>query len=105
MKRNGTTFYFATVVPTRDLEFGNPDAGDTLDFGIKIYNQAGNLVKSFENAKNGETSWDGRDRWGNLMANGVYFYTITSRKRFTDGAAKPDYGTTSSRRNTLVISR
>ncbi|MEO6097112.1 MAG: C25 family cysteine peptidase [Fibrobacteria bacterium] len=106
MKRNGTTFYFATVVPTQDLEFGDPNAGkERLEYGIRIFNQAGNLVKTFEKAVNGETTWDGRDHWGNLMANGVYFYTVTSRQLQLDAGSKPDYGTSSSRRNTLVISR
>jgi hypothetical protein len=106
MKRNGTTFYFATVLPTQDLEFGDLNAGkERLQYGIKIFNQAGKLVRTFENAVNGETTWDGRDHWGNLMANGVYFYTVTSRQLLLDEGAKPDYGTTSSRRNTLVISR
>ncbi|MEO7424898.1 MAG: C25 family cysteine peptidase [Fibrobacteria bacterium] len=106
MKRNGTTFHFATVLPTQNLEFGDPNAGkERLEYEIKVYNQNGNLVRVFPSAISGQTSWDGRDNWGNLLANGVYFYKITARQLLTDDLAKPDYGTVSSKRNILVISR
>jgi hypothetical protein len=106
MKRNGTTFHFATVLPTLDLEYESASAGKSrLEYEIKVYNQNGNLVRVFANAVSGETSWDGRDNWGNLLANGVYFYKITARQLLTDEIAKPDYGTVSSKRNILVISR
>ncbi len=106
MKRNGTTFHFATVLPASDLEFGDPDAGkDRLEYQVKVYNQSGNLVQVFQRAVSGQTNWDGHDRWGNLLANGVYFYTVTARQILTDLNAKPDYRTVSSKRNILVISR
>jgi len=28
-----------------------------------------------------EVEWDGRDREGNFIANGVYFYKITAKKK------------------------
>ena len=106
MKRNGTTFYFSTIIPTGDLEFGDPNAGkDRLEYDIRIFNQNGSLVRVFTNAVSGNLTWDGHDQWGNLLANGVYFYSITSRQLLLDAGAKTDYRTESSRRNTLVISR
>ncbi|HKP95449.1 MAG TPA: C25 family cysteine peptidase [Fibrobacteria bacterium] len=106
MKRAGTTFHFATVLPSADLEFGDPNAGkDRLEYEIRVFNQGGNLVRVFANAVSGETGWDGRDDWGNLLANGVYFYKVTARQVLTDLNARPDYRTVSSKRNVLVISR
>ncbi|MDB5102518.1 MAG: hypothetical protein JWP91_207 [Fibrobacteres bacterium] len=106
MKRNGTTFYFSTIIPSADLEFGDPNAGkDRLEFEVKVFNQSGNLVRVFEKAASGSTSWDGRDHFGNLLANGVYFYKVTARQLQLDAGAKPDYRTISSKRNTLIISR
>ncbi len=106
MKRNGTTFYFSTVIPSNDIEFGDVDAGkDRLEFEIRVFNQSGNLVRVFERASSGSVNWDGRDHFGNLLANGVYFYKVTARQLLLDANAKPDYRTVSSRRNTLVISR
>ncbi|HKP95936.1 MAG TPA: C25 family cysteine peptidase, partial [Fibrobacteria bacterium] len=106
MKRNGTTFHFSTVLPSPEVDFGDPSAGgNRLEFGIRIYNQSGLLVKAFERAVSGSTSWDGRDAWGNLQANGVYFYQVTARQILSDPGAYPDYRTLSSKRNILVISR
>jgi hypothetical protein len=106
MKRNGTTFYFSSITPTRDIEFGDPTAGqDKLEFEIRIFNQGGNLVRTFPKAQSGLTNWDGRDHWGGLLGNGVYFYSVTARQALVDEGEKPSYRTVSSRRNTLVISR
>ncbi|MDB5051113.1 MAG: hypothetical protein JWO30_4184 [Fibrobacteres bacterium] len=106
MKRDGTTFHFGTLMPPADLEFGDPDAGkDRLEYEIRIFNQSGNLVRIFPKAISGQTSWDGHDNWGNLLANGVYFYKVTARQILTDFNARPEYRTLSSKRNTLVISR
>ncbi|MDB5051114.1 MAG: hypothetical protein JWO30_4185 [Fibrobacteres bacterium] len=106
MKRDGTTFHFGALMPPADLEFGDPNAGkDRLEYEIRIFNQSGNVVRIFQKAVSGQTNWDGHDNWGNLLANGVYFYKVTARQILTDFNAKPDYRTLSSKRNTLVISR
>jgi hypothetical protein len=106
MKRNGTTFYFSAITPTRDIEFGDPTAGiDKLEYEVRIFNQGGNLVRTFPKAQSGLTNWDGRDHWGGLLGNGVYFYSVTARQMLLDAGVKPGYRTVSSRRNTLVISR
>ena len=106
MKRKGTTFYFSTSIPSNEVEYGGENNGkQRLFFEIRIFDQAGRLVKVFQDAASGTTTWDGHDRWGNLLANGVYFYSITARQDLFDVNAKPGYRTLSSKRNTLVISR
>jgi hypothetical protein len=62
-------------------------------------------VQVFENAHSGEAHWDGRDRWGNQLANGVYFYKITGTQVRFDLEERPGFTTVSSRYNTLVLSR
>jgi hypothetical protein len=106
MKRNGTTFYFSAVTPKRDIEFGDPTAGkDKLEFELRIFNQAGNLVRVFPRAESGRTTWDGRDHWGSLLGNGVYFYSVVARQVLLDAGANPDYRIVSSKRNALILSR
>jgi hypothetical protein len=107
MKRNGTTFYFATGMPSAELEYGeNIESGqDRLEFEIRIFNQAGRLLRVLEQAHSGEAHWDGRDRWGNQLANGVYFYKVTATQVRFDIEDRPGYSTVSSRYNTLVLSR
>jgi len=107
MKRNGTTFYFATGMPAAELEFGdNPDAGlPRLSFEVRIFNQAGRLVKVLSNVISGEAHWDGRDEWGNPLANGVYFYKVTATQVISDSGDRPGYSTVTSKFNTLVLSR
>jgi flagellar hook assembly protein FlgD len=107
MKRNGTNFYFATGMPSSELEYGENlgSKDDRLEFEIRIFNQAGRLVQVFENAHSGEAHWDGRDRWGNQLANGVYFYKITGTQVRFDLEERPGFTTVSSKYNTLVLSR
>jgi hypothetical protein len=106
MKRNGTTFHFSAITPKRDIEFGDVTAGqDKLEYEVRIFNQRGNVVRVFPKAQSGLTTWDGRDHWGNLLGNGVYFYSVTARQMLWDEGVKPDYRTVSSKRNTLIISR
>jgi hypothetical protein len=106
MKRNGTTFHFSTLLPAQEVDYDDPASGGArLEFEIRIYNQSGRLVKRIPNAQSGSATWDGRDGWGNLQANGPYFYTVTARR--LDGGADPDPSRprSSSKRNILVISR
>ena len=50
------------------------------DVSIKIYTVSGRLIRIFQNASArrgyNEEYWDGRDEYGNMLANGVYFYKI-----------------------------
>jgi hypothetical protein len=107
VKLKGTTFYFATGMPSAELEYGdNPGSGDDrLAFEIRIFNQAGRLVQAIKGAQSGEAHWDGRDQWGNRLANGVYFYKITATQIRFETDDVPGYSTASSRFNTLVLSR
>jgi hypothetical protein len=49
---------------------------------IKIYTVAGRLIKTIEYAPGdvgyNEVEWDGRDAYGETLANGVYFYKIVA---------------------------
>ena len=44
---------------------------------IRIYNRAKKLMAEFKGA---QMPWDGRDRYGNLLESGYYFYQIELRK-------------------------
>ena len=78
--------------------------GDRVEFTVRIHDQAGRVVKVLRRARSGQ-HWDGRDEWGNRLANGVYYYAVTAQWILPDGAPRPSYRTASTRRNTLVISR
>ena len=48
---------------------------------LKIFTVSGKLIRTFEDADMGsadyhEVYWDGRDEWGNHLANGVYFFRL-----------------------------
>lgn len=106
MKRSGTRFYFSAALPARSFDFADPGGlGDRVEFEIRIFDQRGRLVKMLAHAISGEAAWDGRDAWGNLLANGAYFYRITARQNRTEAGDRPGYKTLSSKRNVLVISR
>lgn len=64
--RQNTVFHFKTA----GLE--------SATFSIRIFDQGGHLIRILENARPGLSSWDGRDNWGQPMANGLYFYKVTS---------------------------
>ncbi|MGL1934909.1 MAG: C25 family cysteine peptidase [Fibrobacterales bacterium] len=85
--KSSTTFYFKSM------------NSDFYRASIKIYNQRGKLVKMIPQAYSGRTTWDGRDEWGNYLANGVYFYKVFYSVPRDDGNA--EY----SKIQKLVISR
>jgi len=51
-----------------------------LNISIKIYTLAGRLIQSIETSSPGDpfiqVPWDGRDRDGDVLANGVYLYKV-----------------------------
>jgi len=80
------------------MNYPNPFAGGTsftfrqnqlapLSVSIKVYTLAGRRIQSLESDSPGEPfvqiPWDGRDRDGDLLANGVYLYKVIVRT--TDG--------------------
>lgn len=61
-----TAFYFRTNgIPVRAL--------------IEIFTVGGKLIKTIDNAVDGETVWDGTDDLGQKVANGVYLARLTVR--------------------------
>lgn len=56
---------------------------DPVDVEVRIYTIAGRLIQSFEVAsvvdRFVQIPWDGRDRDGNEIANGVYFYKVIAK--------------------------
>ncbi|HEX9006475.1 MAG TPA: type IX secretion system sortase PorU, partial [Bacteroidota bacterium] len=86
------------------LNYPNPFASGTsftfrqnqsgpLNVRIRIYTVAGRLIQTIETTAPGESyvriPWDGRDRDGAILANGVYLYKIvasTADGRFTSEA-------------------
>jgi hypothetical protein len=58
-----------------------------LDVTVKVYTLAGRMIQSLEDVVSGEPfiriPWDGRDRDGDILANGVYLYKVIVRT--TDG--------------------
>lgn len=80
------------------LNYPNPFSGGTtftfrqntlapLSINVKIYTLAGRLIHTLESASSGEPflriPWDGRDRDGDVLANGVYLYKVIVKT--TDG--------------------
>ena len=53
---------------------------DPLDIKIKIYTIAGRAIQTLQAVSSGEpyvrVPWDGRDRDGDILANGVYLYKL-----------------------------
>lgn len=68
----------------------SPNPGTTISFSLQenthvdlsIYNMRGQLVKILFNERkysgNYKIIWDGRDKSGRLMANGIYFFKLTA---------------------------
>lgn len=65
---------------------------DPIDVEIKVYSVAGRLIQILEamsiTDRVGRIPWDGRDRDGNEIANGVYLYRIIARS--PDRASKDE---------------
>ncbi|MFH1336278.1 MAG: T9SS type A sorting domain-containing protein, partial [Candidatus Zixiibacteriota bacterium] len=62
--------------PFTNLSFTLPEA---VNYSLKIYNVAGQLVRAYEGT--GSTglnviTWDGKDNAGNSVSSGVYFYKL-----------------------------
>lgn len=63
--------------PTTSITFTLPFS---TNWSLKIYNVAGQLIKSFEGFSSGEVSvnWDGTDNSGDKVSSGIYFYKLSA---------------------------
>jgi hypothetical protein len=64
--------------PNTNLSFTLPNA---VSYSMKIYNVAGQMVKSYEGvgtAGLNVITWDGKDNLGNDVSSGVYFYKLSA---------------------------
>jgi hypothetical protein len=64
--------------PYTNMSFVLPEA---TSYSLKIYNVAGQLVRSYEGVASADLNvitWDGRDNAGTEVASGVYFYKLTA---------------------------
>ncbi|MBS3741925.1 MAG: immune inhibitor A [Candidatus Cloacimonetes bacterium] len=71
------------VTASTTISFSLPTG--TKNCGLKIYNLKGQLVKQFkpdtENSRSFDISWDGTDMHNRPVANGVYFYRLSTEKK------------------------
>jgi hypothetical protein len=103
MKRNGTVFHFGVLMPASSGDVFEAPRADQLNYTIKLFDQAGKLVRVFKEAQSGETSWDGRDSRGRNMGNGVYFYQVAAK--WDPDYPNPPFNTATSKKQVLVLSR
>ncbi|MCK4224327.1 MAG: T9SS type A sorting domain-containing protein, partial [candidate division Zixibacteria bacterium] len=64
--------------PFTNLSFTLPEA---VNYNLKIYNVAGQLVRSYEGMGSvglNVIGWDGKDNAGDEVSSGVYFYKLTA---------------------------
>jgi hypothetical protein len=64
--------------PFTNLSFTLPEA---MDYSLKIYNVAGQLVRTYDgvgSASLNVVTWDGKDNAGSEVSSGVYFYKLTA---------------------------
>ncbi len=79
-------------VNTTEFTFRQNQSG-LLNVTVKVYTVAGRLIQTLTTTSAGESfvrvPWDGRDRDGDILANGVYFYKVlvsTADGRFSSEA-------------------
>lgn len=70
------------------------------DVKIKIFDQRGFLVKTLDRAQSGVTKWNGKDRYGQPLANGIYYYKVISTRLNSQGGTSSE-----SKIEKLIISR
>jgi flagellar hook assembly protein FlgD len=64
--------------PFTNLNFNLPEA---MNYSLKIYNVAGQLVRSYDGVGSQNLNvviWDGKDNAGSEVSSGVYFYKLTA---------------------------
>lgn len=59
------------------------------NFHLSIYNLNGELVRTYSNTdkaiQSGYAVWDGKNKDGDIMANGIYFYRLGNGNQSFDG--------------------
>ena len=91
--RTKTTFHFKL------------GSGAPTDVSVRIYDVDGKLVRALRHVVSGRTTWDGRDEWGNRLANGLYYYQVIAKVRSADPMTGKSVSKTFTRLQKLVISR
>ncbi|MGB7062458.1 MAG: T9SS type A sorting domain-containing protein [Candidatus Zixiibacteriota bacterium] len=64
--------------PFTNLSFNLPEA---MNYSLKIYNVAGQLVRSYSGVGSQNlnvVTWDGKDNAGSEVSSGIYFYKLTA---------------------------
>ena len=64
--------------PFVNLSFNLPEA---MNYSLKIYNVAGQLVRSYSGMGSQSlnvVTWDGKDNSGSEVSSGIYFYRLTA---------------------------
>ena len=57
---------------------------------IEIYNVQGQLIRELDIGNENEIKWDGRDRYGNVVCNGLYLIKISARGGSSFGGESKD---------------
>jgi hypothetical protein len=58
-----------------------PDRMKDKAGAVNIYNSNGQLVKAITINENTSVNWDGRDKNGNIMPSGIYYYQLNIEKQ------------------------
>lgn len=78
------------------FSFDHNRAGDNLEITVAIYSSEGKLINTIQTITNNSNAmiesivWDGTDRSGNKISNGVYLYKVTVRS-LTDSSQAKQY--------------
>jgi len=72
------SFYPNPFAHSLTISFSTP-YGYLENIKIEIYNVKGRLIMKLDISTENETQWDGRDRYGNVVCNGLYLIRIESK--------------------------
>ena len=109
-----TQFYPYPNPVTSSMKFVFTLTGEDVpeDIRIKIANSSGRIVKEVTRAELGnihignnitDWTWDGTDQYGDMLANGPYFYTVTVKDNGEDVKLRATKGDSSFKNQTGVI--
>lgn len=109
-----TQFYPYPNPVTSGMKFVFTLTGEDIpdDIRIKITNSSGRVIKEVSRAELGnihignnitDWTWDGRDQYGDMLANGPYFYTVTVKDNGENVKLRESKGDTSFKNQTGII--